>query len=302
MGAALSRDSIRSRVETSNVRTNGWRGRRRAGERDDGEAVRARDEARRRARACVRRRRRRRSVGRSVGRSRAFGMVGTARTLALAWMVLVTMMMTTVRGQETTTTTTTTTTSEGPFSRALDYPYRVCDAQVGEYATLQEDGTTANRARCVSLDAGELGFCQGIAYDACVRTDPPTTQDKKVLAMFERMTKHQAAIAPMLAGDPACLLVMAEYMCAAAFPRCDPDPVELTKYYEIPMCWEYCMNSVYGCTGEMASAQKICNASLATGVVVPSDRPDVKCTSASRLNQRVVVAAAASLVVVIFVI
>jgi hypothetical protein len=67
MGAALSRDSIRSRVETSNVRTNGWRGRRRAGERDDGEAVRARDEARRRARACacvvvvV--------VGRSVGRS-----------------------------------------------------------------------------------------------------------------------------------------------------------------------------------------------------------------------------------------
>jgi len=72
MGAALSRDSIRSRVETSNVRTNGWRGRRRAGERDDGEAVRARDEARRRARACacvvvvVGR-----SVGRSVARARS---------------------------------------------------------------------------------------------------------------------------------------------------------------------------------------------------------------------------------------
>jgi len=229
-------------------------------------------------------------------------MVGTARTLALAWMVMTMMLTTTVRGQETPTTPTTPTTSEGPFSRALDYPYRVCDAQVGEYATRLEDGTTANRARCVSLDAGELGFCQGIAYDACVRTDPPTTQDKKVLAMFERMTKHQAAIAPTLAGDPDCLLVMAEYMCAAAFPRCDPDPVELTKYYEIPMCWEYCMNSVYGCTGEMASAQKICNASLATGVVVSSDRPDVKCTSVARLNQRVVVAAAASLVVVIFVI
>jgi len=70
MGAALSRDSIRSRVETSNVRTNGWRGRRRAGERDDGEAVRARDEARRRARV---RASSSSSVGRSVARVRDGG-------------------------------------------------------------------------------------------------------------------------------------------------------------------------------------------------------------------------------------
>ena len=222
----------------------------------------------------------------------------SARTSAMMMTMMTMMMMmttTTTRGQE-------TTTSEGPFSRASDYPYRVCDEQVGDYPTVQKDGTTANRARCVSLDAGELGFCQGIAYDACVRTNPASTQDKRVLTMFERMTKKQAAMSPALAGDSDCLLVMAEYMCAAAFPRCHPDPVELTKYYEIPMCWGYCLNSVYGCTGEMASAQKICNASLATGVVVSSDRPDVKCTSAARLNQRVVFAAAASLLVAIFVI
>ena len=221
----------------------------------------------------------------------------SARTSAMMMtMTTMMMMMTTTRGQE------TTTTSEGPFSRASDYPYRVCDEQVGDYPTVQKDGTTANRARCVSLDAGELGFCQGIAYDACVRTNPASTQDKRVLTMFERMTKKQAAMSPALAGDSDCLLVMAEYMCAAAFPRCHPDPVELTKYYEIPMCWGYCLNSVYGCTGEMASAQKICNASLATGVVVSSDRPDVKCTSAARLNQRVVFVAAASSLVAIFVI
>ena len=165
------------------------------------------------------------------------------------------------------------------FQRATDYEYRVCAEQPGEYATTQTDGTTATRARCVSLDAGELGFCAGIAYDACVRTNPPTTQDKRVLSAFERMTKMQSAMAPELAGEPTCLVVMAEYMCAVAFPRCDPDPLEATKYNEVPACWDYCTNSVFGCTGEMATAMDVCNRSVYAGVVVAQDRPDVKCVS-----------------------
>ena len=186
----------------------------------------------------------------------------------------------------TTLTATTLATAIGrarvgraQFQRATDYEYRVCAEQPGEYATTQTDGTTATRARCVSLDAGELGFCAGIAYDACVRTNPPSTQDKRVLSAFERMTKMQSAMAPELAGEPTCLVVMAEYMCAVAFPRCDPDPLEATKYNEVPACWDYCTNSVFGCTGEMATAMDVCNRSVYAGVVVAQDRPDVKCVS-----------------------
>ena len=75
----------------------------------------------------------------------------------------------------------------------------------------------------------------------------------------------QSAMAPELAGEPTCLVVMAEYMCAVAFPRCDPDPLEASKYYEIPACWDYCTNSVFGCTGEMATAMDVCNRSVYAG-------------------------------------
>lgn len=164
------------------------------------------------------------------------------------------------------------------FEKATDYPYRVCSEQPGAYAG--PNGTT-DRASCVSLDAGELGFCTGIAWDACVRTDPPALQDKRVLGQYEELTKKQLVMAPELANDPDCLVVMAEYMCALAFPRCDPNPNDALTYYELPACWDYCMNSVFGCTGDMAIAQNVCNASLASGVVVESGRSDVRCTSAA---------------------
>jgi hypothetical protein len=164
------------------------------------------------------------------------------------------------------------------FEKATDYPYRVCSEQPGAYAG--PNGTT-DRASCVSLDAGELGFCTGIAWDACVRTDPPSLQDKRVLGQYEEMTKKQLVMAPELANDPECLVVMAEYMCALAFPRCDPNPNDALTYFELPACWDYCMNSVFGCTGDMSIAQNVCNASLASGVVVESGRSDVRCTSAA---------------------
>jgi len=168
--------------------------------------------------------------------------------------------------------------AQAQFEKATDYPYRVCSEQPGAYAG--PNGTT-DRASCVSLDAGELGFCSGIAWDACIRTDPPALQDKRVLGQYEEMTKKQLVMAPELANDPDCLVVMAEYMCALAFPRCDPNPNDATTYYELPACWDYCMNSVFGCTGDMAIAQNVCNASLASGVVVESGRSDVRCTSAA---------------------
>lgn len=172
------------------------------------------------------------------------------------------------------------TAARGQFERAVDYDYRVCSEQSGEYDVELVGGGTVKRAMCVSVDAGELGFCNGIAYDACVRTDPPLTQDKRVTLQFDRMTKMQTAIAPELAADPICLEVMAQYMCALAFPRCDPDPVNTSKYYELPACWEYCMNAVFACMGEMDTAQDVCNRSVYAGVVASQDRPDVKCVSA----------------------
>ncbi|OUS45050.1 hypothetical protein BE221DRAFT_208596 [Ostreococcus tauri] len=152
------------------------------------------------------------------------------------------------------------TAARGQFERAVDYDYRVCSEQSGEY-------DVELRAMCVSVDAGELGFCSGIAYDACVRTDPPLTQDKRVTLQFDRMTKMQTAIAPELAADPIVW-------------RCDPDPVNTSKYYELPACWEYCMNAVFACMGEMDTARDVCNRSVYAGVVASQDRPDVKCVSA----------------------
>ena len=47
-------------------------------------------------------------------------------------------------------------------------------------------------------------------------------------------------------------MVMAELRNGSCLvSRCYPDPVELTKYYEIPhVVGGYCLNSVYGCTGD----------------------------------------------------
>jgi len=171
--------------------------------------------------------------------------------------------------------------AESPFGRANDYKYKVCADQPGSYTVTDADGVAAQRAQCVSLDAGELGFCSGVAWDACVHTDPPLTLDKRVLNMFDTLTLAQTAMYPELAGDPDCLLIMSEYMCALTFPRCDPDPIDPLIYYELPACWDYCLNSVYACTGDYDVAKVSCNASLASGVVAPEGRPDIRCTSAA---------------------
>ena len=168
-----------------------------------------------------------------------------------------------------------------PFGRANDYEYKVCADQPGSYTVTDADGVAAQRAQCVSLDAGELGFCSGVAWDACVHTDPPLTLDKRVLNMFDTLTLAQTAMYPELAGDPDCLLIMSEYMCALTFPRCDPDPIDPLIYYELPACWDYCLNSVFACTGDYDVAKVSCNASLASGVVAPEGRPDIRCTSAA---------------------
>ena len=98
-----------------------------------------------------------------------------------------------------------TTTSERPFSRASGYP-SVCDERVGDYPTVQKDGTTANRALDATINSTRLAswdYCQGIACSACVRTDPASTQDKELLTMFERMTKETGGDVAGVSGDSA---------------------------------------------------------------------------------------------------
>ena len=178
--------------------------------------------------------------------------------------------------------------AQDAFQRATDYAYRVCSEQRGEYDVALYDGSTSKRATCVSLDAGELAFCSGIAHDACVRFNPPSLQDNAVAKAFDRMTRAQTALAPELAGDPVCLEIMARYMCALAFPKCDPDPLNASKHYEIPACWEYCVDSVFGCMGERETAFDVCNRSVYAGVVVSRERPDVKCVAGSSTANRVI--------------
>lgn len=190
--------------------------------------------------------------------------------------------------------------AQDAFGRAEDYAYRVCSDQPGGYDVTLRDGSTVKRSSCVSLDAGELAFCSGIAYDSCMRYDPPSMQDKRVTSAFDRLTKAQTAMAPELAGDPACLETMARYMCAVAFPKCDPDPVNTSKYYEIPVCWDYCMDAVFACMGERTTAFEVCNRSVYAGVVVSQDRPDVKCLAGSSAALRVVVVAALASVALVF--
>lgn len=71
-----------------------------------------------------------------------------------------------------------------------------------------------------------------------------------------------------LVGESTCLVVMAEYMCAVAFLRCDLDLLEVMKYNEVLVCWDYCMNLVFGCMGEMVMVMDVCNRSVYAGVVV----------------------------------
>jgi len=188
----------------------------------------------------------------------------------------------------------TTGTNDGAsaFARSGDYAYKICSDQVGTYASAS-NASALKRAKCVSIDRGELGFCSNVAWDACARTDPPLTLDKRVSNAFDTLTLAQTAMYPALAGDVMCLVTMAEYACALAFPRCDPDPLDEATYYELPACWSYCMNSVFACTGDMAKAKVTCNASLASGAVAPDGRPDIRCTSAAAASAVVVAVAVA---------
>ena len=192
-------------------------------------------------------------------------------------------------------------TARGAFERATDYEYRVCSEQPGDYDVVLHDGSTSKRATCVSLDAGELAFCSGIAYDACVRFNPPSLQDDALAKVFDRMTRAQNMMAPELAGDPLCLEIMARYMCAVTFPKCDPDPLNVSKHYELPACWDYCVDSVFGCMGEWETAFDVCNRSVYAGIVVSQDRPEVRCLAGSSTANKVFfVATTASLALVFF--
>ena len=190
--------------------------------------------------------------------------------------------------------------AQDEFKRATDYEYRVCSEQPGGYDVALYDGSTSKRATCVSLDAGELAFCSGIAYDACVRYNPPSLQDNAVATAFDRMTRAQTALAPELAGDPVCLQVMARYMCAVAFPKCDPDPLNASRHYEIPACWDYCMDSVFGCIGEKEAAFDVCNRSVYADVVVSQERPDVKCIAGSSIANKVIFVATMASSILLF--
>ena len=190
--------------------------------------------------------------------------------------------------------------AQNAFTRATGYQKRVCTEQPGSYDVALSDGSTSKRATCVSLDAGELKFCSGIAHDACVRYDPPVLQDDAVAKAFDRMARAQAVMAPELAGDLVCLEIMAKYMCAVAFPKCDPDPVNLSKHYEIPVCWDYCVDSVFGCMGERKTAFDVCNRSVHAGIVNSQDRPDVKCLAGGSAAVKVVFVAVMTSLVLVF--
>ena len=81
-----------------------------------------------------------------------------------------------------------------------------------------------SRPQCVPIEAGELEFCDAVAYDSCVRIQEYWRFDNLVAMQYDAVLQEwkdtltandQAALI-----DPGCDAAFKAYFCYAAFPKC----------------------------------------------------------------------------------
>ena len=162
------------------------------------------------------------------------------------------------------------------FTRQGPYPYQICAELPGEIGD-PDTILTARSARCIPVEAGELEFCAGVSYDVCSRVVSPTAYDEELQAAHDERVARYTMEWPSLATSE-CFAAFKMYICLLSFPRCDEDSQNPGTYFEIPLCYDYCVNAHATCGSPAEKSQAACDVAVARGRVAPP-RKDVTCVS-----------------------
>lgn len=131
------------------------------------------------------------------------------------------------------------------FARQGPYPYQVCEELPGE---IGDDPVTAT-ARCIPVESGELEFCANVAYDACMRVISPVVYDEKLqVAHDERIGLWGLEFPELVTTE--CTEAFRLYFCLLSFPRCEQDRERPGTFLELPLCYDFCVNSHMACIGD----------------------------------------------------
>jgi hypothetical protein len=162
------------------------------------------------------------------------------------------------------------------FTRQGPYPYQICAELPGEIGD-PDTILTARSARCIPVEAGELEFCAGVSYDVCSRVVSPTAYDEELQAAHDERVARYTMEWPSLATSE-CFAAFKLYVCLLSFPRCEEDSQNPGTYFEIPLCYDYCVNAHATCGSPAEKSQAACDVAVARGRVAPP-RKDVTCVS-----------------------
>lgn len=169
------------------------------------------------------------------------------------------------------------------FTRQGPYPYQICAELPGEIGD-PDTILTARSARCIPVEAGELEFCAGVSYDACSRVVSPTAYDEALQAAHDERVARYALEWPSLA-TVECFEAFKTYTCLLGFPRCEEDSQNPGTYFELPLCYDYCVSAHQTCGQPYDKSQAACDVAVARGRVAPP-RKDVTCVSRGSRNVR----------------
>jgi hypothetical protein len=162
------------------------------------------------------------------------------------------------------------------FTRQGPYPYQYCSdlpGEIGDPNTI----LTARSARCIPVESGELEFCAGVTYDVCSRVVNPSAYDEDLQAAYDERTARYALERPSLATT-GCFAAFKSYACLLGFPRCEEDPRNPGTFFELPLCYDYCVDAHLRCGQTYDKSAASCDVAVARGRVAPP-RKDVTCVS-----------------------
>jgi hypothetical protein len=135
------------------------------------------------------------------------------------------------------------------FTRQGPYPFQVCaelPGEIGDPLLI----LTARSARCIPVEQGELEFCVGVGYDVCSRVVSPSVYDESLQLQFEEHTARHTLEWPDLATTE-CFDAFKTYICLLGFPRCEENKETPGVYFELPLCYDYCVASHVSCAASL---------------------------------------------------
>ena len=112
----------------------------------------------------------------------------------------------------------------------------------------------------------------------------PTAYDEALQAAHDERVARYALEWPSLA-TVECFEAFKTYTCLLGFPRCEEDSQNPGTYFELPLCYDYCVSAHQTCGQPYDKSQAACDVAVARGRVAPP-RKHVTCVSRGSRNVR----------------